>query len=69
MEEKLTKKKKPYQHREFIFVGESIPEIDPVKSRDFILKYQKSILLTLVKKDLLTHDQVIRCMEKLEKMQ
>lgn len=57
------------KHREFEYVGEPIPQIDKVDNADFILNYQKSILLSLVKRNLLTISQCERCLEELERGQ
>ena len=57
------------KHREFVYVGEAIPKIDAVKHADFILHYQKSILLSLVDRKLLTLSQCERCIEDLERQQ
>lgn len=54
------------KHREFVYVGDPVPKIDKEQHRDFILHYQKSILLSLVKRHLLTPSQCERCIEKLE---
>lgn len=57
------------KEREFIYVGEPIPKITKENHADFILHYQKSILLSLVKRNLLTLSQCERCMEELERQQ
>lgn len=54
------------KHREFEYVGQPIPMIDEVENADFILNYQKSILLALVKRNLLTLSQCERCLEELQ---
>ena len=54
------------KEREFIYVGEPIPKIDPIMNADFLLQMQKSMLLSLVKRNLLSASQVERVMEKLE---
>jgi len=56
------------KHREFVYVGEPIPEIDDIENADFIL-YQKAVLLSLVKRNLLTLSQCERCLEILENQQ
>jgi hypothetical protein len=55
--------------REYIYVGEPIPKIDNSTHIDFILNYQRSVLLALVKRELLTQSQCERCMEELERLQ
>lgn len=57
------------KHRNFVYVGEPIPKIDMAKNADFVLNYQKAILLSLVKSDLLTQSQYERCIEKLKDRQ
>jgi len=54
------------KHREFVYVGEPVPTIDNEQHEDFILNYQRSILLALVKRNLLTLPQCEKCIEKLE---
>ena len=54
------------KEREFVYVGEPNPKITEAEHADFILQYQKSILLALVKRNLLTLSQSERCIEKLE---
>ena len=54
------------KEREFVYVGEPIPKIDPVKNADFLLQLQKSMLLSLVQKKLLNASQMERVMDELE---
>ena len=54
------------KEREFVYVGEPIPKINPIKNADFLLQLQKSMLLSLAKKKLLSISQIERVMEKLE---
>ena len=55
--------------REIISVGDSIPKISNDNHADFILNYQQSILLALVKRNLLTLSQYERCMEEFQRQQ
>jgi hypothetical protein len=55
------------KEHEFIYAGEAIPKITKENHPDFILHYQKSILLSLVKRNLLTLPQFERCMSELER--
>lgn len=55
------------QHREFIYVGDPVPELDEKEYSEFYLHFQKSILAALEKKGLLTHSQYNRCVEETEK--
>ena len=52
--------------REFIYVGDPIPKTNKNTHATFVLNYQQSILLALVKRNLLTLAQYERCMEELE---
>jgi hypothetical protein len=54
------------KHREFVYVGEQIPKVDKEDTADFVRIYQRSILLSLVKRNLLTLSQCERCMDELE---
>ena len=51
---------------EFTYVGEPIPKISNENHASFILLYQKSVLLALVKRGLLTQYQCERCVEAIE---
>ena len=54
------------KEREFVYVGDPIPKIDPVKNIDFLLQIQKSMLLSLVKQKLLNTSQMERVIEELD---
>lgn len=53
--------------REFVYVGESAPQITEQEHAAFYLHFQKAILASLEKKGLLTHLQYNRCIEEMEK--
>ena len=53
--------------REFIYVGEPAPQITEQEHAAFYLHFQKSILASLEKRELLTHSQYSRCIEEIEK--
>ncbi len=55
------------KHREFIYVGEPVPELDQREHAAFLLNIQRSILLSLEKRNLLTASQRERCLLELEK--
>jgi hypothetical protein len=55
-----------WKKNEYVYVGDPIPKIDKAQHADFILHYQKSILLSLAKKNLLTPTQIQKCFEELE---
>ena len=54
-------------HREFVYVGDPVPELNEQEHAAFLMNIQKSILLSLEKRKLLTHSQCERCLAKLEK--
>ncbi len=53
--------------REFVYVGEPVPQITEQEYAAFYLQFQKSILASLEKRKLLTPSQYIRCIEEIEK--
>jgi hypothetical protein len=53
--------------RDFIYVGEPIPKIEMPEHTDFIIHLQKSMLLSLVKRELLTSAQMECVMTEIEK--
>ena len=55
------------EHREFRYVGEPVPELDEQEHAAFFMNFQRSILLSLEKRDLLTASQRERCLLELEK--
>ncbi len=55
------------KHREFIYVGEPVPELNEREHAAFLMNFQRSILLSLEKRDLLTTSQRERCLLELEK--
>ena len=57
----------PVKHRNFVYVGKSIPKIEAPENIDFIIHLQKAMLLSLVKRNLLTHAQMDCAMSKIEK--
>ena len=52
---------------DFIYASNPAPKIEIYKHKDFIMHLQKSMLLSLVKRKLLTHEQMERIMAELEK--
>lgn len=54
-------------HREFVYVGDPVPELNEQEHAAFLMNIQKSILLSLEKRKLLTRSQRERCLVKLEK--
>lgn len=57
------------KYREFIYVGDPIPELNEREHAAFLMNIQKSILLSLEKRNLLTPAQCERCLSELEKQQ
>lgn len=55
------------KHREFTYVGASVPELNEREHAAFLMNFQKSILLSLEKRNLLTASQRERCLLELEK--
>ncbi|WP_310602278.1 hypothetical protein [Anaerosporobacter sp.] len=55
------------KYREFIFVGEHIPQLTEKEDEAFLLHYQNSILVSLKKRKLLSDSQYERCVEELKK--
>ncbi|MCX4269561.1 MAG: hypothetical protein OSJ62_13000 [Lachnospiraceae bacterium] len=53
--------------REFIYAGESDPQITEQEYPEFYLYFQKAVLASLEKQKLLTHLQYIRCIEEIDK--
>lgn len=56
------------KHREFIYVGDPIPEISEKSNADFLLLYQKAVLSSLKSRNLIDQLQYKRCVEKLENL-
>jgi hypothetical protein len=57
------------KHREFVFVGENPPVINEKENAAFLFQYEKAILCSLVKRQLLTPEQKERCIEELRRTQ
>ncbi len=55
------------KHREFVYAGGSVPEINGQEHAAFLINMQQSILLSLEKRSLLTASQRERCIAMLEK--
>lgn len=55
------------KHREFKYVGEPVPELNEQEHAAFLMNFQRSILLSLEKRNLLTASQRERCLLELEK--
>lgn len=52
-------------HRDFIYVGEPIPELTSQNNSAFLMLIQESILLSLKERKLLNHSQCERCLNEL----
>lgn len=55
------------RYREFIYVGEPVPNITEQEYTAFLLQFQKAILASLEKRELIDHSQYVRCADELEK--
>lgn len=54
-------------HREFVYVGDPVPELNGQEHAAFLMNIQRSIVLSLEKRKLLTPSQRERCLVELEK--
>ncbi len=52
---------------EYVYTGEPIPELNEQENMAFLVNFQKSILFSLEKRNLLTRSQRERCVAELEK--
>jgi len=55
------------KHREFRYVGEPVPDLNEREHAAFFMNFQRSILLSLEKRNLLTASQRELCLLELEK--
>ena len=55
------------KHREFRYVGDPVPELNEREHAEFFMNIQRSILLSLEKRNLLTASQRQRCLLELNK--
>lgn len=55
-------------HREFIYAGDSIPEINSENHSAFLMLIQESILLSLKDRKLLNDSQYERCLNELNEL-
>jgi hypothetical protein len=55
------------KNREFTYVGKPIPKITTPENKEFVLHFQESMLLSLVKRKLLTKAQMDCVMAELKK--
>lgn len=53
--------------KEFVYVGEPVPELNEREHALFLMNFQRSILVSLEKRRLLTASQRKRCLLELEK--
>jgi len=51
------------EQRDYVYVGEPIPKIETPDNKDFLLNFQRSMLLSLVKRKLLTASQMEQVMD------
>lgn len=57
------------KHREFVFVGDNVPVINEKENTAFLFQFQKAILCSLEKRQLLTPNQKERCIDELKRTQ
>ena len=55
------------KHREFVYAGEPVPELNEREHAAFLMNIERSILLSLEKRNLLTTSQRERCLIEIEK--
>lgn len=55
------------KHREFRYVGDPVPELNEREHAEFFMNIERSILLSLEKRNLLTASQRQRCLLELNK--
>ena len=55
------------KHKDFVYIGEPVPELNAAEDAAFLLNLQKAVLLSLKEKMLLTASQYERCLDELEK--
>lgn len=55
------------KHREYVYVGEPVPELNEKEHAAFLMNFQRSILLSLEKRNLLTASQRECCLLEIEK--
>ena len=55
-------------YREFVYVGDPIPEITSTNYSSFLMLIQESILDSLKDRNLLTHSQYERCLNELKEI-
>lgn len=56
------------KHKDWIYVGEPIPELDPQEHAEFLALLQIGILASLEKRQLLTHSQHDLCLAALQEI-
>ena len=55
------------KHREFVYVGDPVPELNEQEHAAFLMNIQRSLLLSLEQRNLLTSHQRERCITELMK--
>ena len=55
------------KYREFVYVGDPVPELNEQEHAAFLMNIQRSVILSLEKRNLLTPSQRERCLVELEK--
>lgn len=51
-----------HHHKEYVYVGESIPELNAQEHRDFLILLEKAVLYSLENRNLISRNQRDRCL-------
>ncbi len=54
-------------HKDYSYVGDPIPQLSMKDNPDFFLIFQKAVIYSLKKRNLLTDSQCDLCIERLER--
>lgn len=53
--------------RKYVYVGETVPDLNQPEYREFLRHLQKSVVYALEERNLLTHSQAEQCVKEIEK--
>ena len=51
-----------HHHKEYVYVGESIPELNAQEHRDFLILLEMAVLYSLENRNLISRNQRDRCL-------
>lgn len=54
--------------RKYVYIGETVPDLNQPEYREFLRHLQKSVVYALEKRNLLTHSQAEQCVTEIEKL-